>query len=199
MEDIHVYIYPSEEQNATYPAQVNLNFTRMPEDKVCNGFFNSEQLMNCAKYKVEPCLMMPECFKTCGELECWRGEEKSPFFNIVVPKNITSENAKNLCIFYNSKNITISFLGVDLHQCHDCQIYTDIYKFESSSLTLEAWEEFILSIILVFIVLGIIVIAYYNLALAIRGHAPFKVHPLLPQIMFPRGAIGLGKHNVEEE
>ena len=75
----------------------------MHEDKVCNGFFNSEQLMNCAKYKVEPCLMMPECFKTCGELECWRGEELSPFFNIVVPKNVTQENAKNLCIFYNSK------------------------------------------------------------------------------------------------
>jgi L-asparagine transporter-like permease len=66
-------------------------------------------------------------------------------------------------------------------------------------LTLEAWEEFILSIILVLIVLGVIIIAYYNLALAIRGHAPFKVHLLLPQIMFPRGVIGLGKHNIEDE
>ncbi len=73
------------------------------DDKVCNGFFNSDQLLQCAKYKVEPCLMVEDCFKTCSELWCWRGDEKHPFFNIVVPKNITNDNAKNLCIFYNSR------------------------------------------------------------------------------------------------
>ena len=47
--------------------------------------------------------MVEGCFKTCSELLCWRGDEKTPFFNIVVPKNITNENAKNLCVFYNSE------------------------------------------------------------------------------------------------
>ena len=42
-------------------------------------------------------------------------------------------------------------------------------------------------------------IAYYNVALGMRGIPPFKVHPMLPQIMFPRGAVGLGKHNIEDE
>ena len=75
----------------------------------------------------------------------------------------------------------------------------DIYKFESSSPTLEPYEEFILSIVLVLIVVVVIIIAYYNLALAFRGHPPFKVCEFLPQILFPRGARGLGKHNIEEE
>ena len=100
MEELYVYIMPNPDSPSN--SSLTLNFSRLGEPKVCNGFFNSEQLMNCAKYKVEPCLMMPDCFRVCGELECWRGEEMSPFFNIVVPKNISQENAKNLCIFYNS-------------------------------------------------------------------------------------------------
>lgn len=52
---------------------------------------------------------------------------------------------------------------------------------------------------LVLIVVIVIVIAYYNLALAFRGHAPFKVCEFLPQILFPRGARGLGQHNIEDE
>ncbi len=66
-------------------------------------------------------------------------------------------------------------------------------------MTLEPIDEFILSIILVFIVFGVIIVAYYNIALAIRGHPPFKVHYLLPQILFPRGPVGLGKHNFEDD
>ncbi len=58
---------------------------------------------------------------------------------------------------------------------------------------------FILSIILVFLVVGVIIVGYYNIALAIRGHPPFKVHYLLPQILFPRGAVGLGKHNFDDD
>lgn len=75
----------------------------------------------------------------------------------------------------------------------------DIYKFESSSPALEPFEEFIFSIILVLAVVVVIVISYYNIALAFRGHPPFKVCDSFPQILFPRGARGLGKHNTEEE
>lgn len=78
----------------------------MLEDKVCNGYFTSNQLMYCAQYKVEPCLMTGDCQTQCGELDCWRGAETSPFFGLVVPRNITAENAKNLCIYYNSKRLT---------------------------------------------------------------------------------------------
>ena len=52
---------------------------------------------------MEPCLMLPECQQVCGDLECYRGDDKLPFFNMVVPKNITAENSKNMCIYYNSK------------------------------------------------------------------------------------------------
>ena len=38
---------------------------------------------------------------------------------------------------------------------------------------------------MVTIVVIVIIIAYYNIALAIRGHAPFKVCEFLPQILFP--------------
>lgn len=51
---------------------------------------------------------------------------------------------------------------------------------------------------MVTIVVIVIIIAYYNIALAIRGHAPFKVCEFLPQILFPRGVRGLGQHNIEE-
>lgn len=77
------------------------------EDKVCNGFFTSDKLMQCAKYKIEPCMMLEECYSTCDELECYRGDEKQPFYYMVIPKNITLENAKNLCTFYNSKEFGI--------------------------------------------------------------------------------------------
>ena len=45
----------------------------------------------------------------------------------------------------------------------------------------------------------VIIISYYNLALAFRGHPPFKVCSFLPQLLFPRGIRGLGRHNIEEE
>ena len=75
----------------------------------------------------------------------------------------------------------------------------DVYKFEASTPTLEPYEEFLLSIVLVLVVVGLIVIAYYNLALLFRGHPPFKICEFFPQVLFPRGAKGLGKHNFEEE
>lgn len=74
-----------------------------------------------------------------------------------------------------------------------------MFRFESSNLTLEPHEEFILSIILVFVVALVTIIAYYNIVLALRGEAPFRVASFLPQILFPRGERGLGKHNVEPE
>lgn len=83
---------------------------RYIEDKVCNGYFTSDQLNFCAKYKVEPCLMMAQCYSQCGEIDCWRGEEKHPFHSLVVPKNITTDNAKNLCVFYNSKLCSLNML-----------------------------------------------------------------------------------------
>ena len=75
----------------------------------------------------------------------------------------------------------------------------DIFRFESSNPTLEAYHEFILSIILVLVIILVIIIAYYNLALAFRGKPPFKVCDFLPQILFPRGPRGLGRHNIESE
>lgn len=78
-------------------------------------------------------------------------------------------------------------------------MYVDIFHFEPNYPTLEAYEEFILSIILVLVVLVVIVISYYNLALAIRGRAPFKVCTFLPQILFPRGKLGLGTQNLQDD
>lgn len=75
----------------------------------------------------------------------------------------------------------------------------DVFKFESSSPALDPFEEFIFSAILVVVVLIVVVISYYNIALAFRGVPPFKVCEWIPQILFPRGARGLGKHNTEDE
>ena len=58
-----------------------------------------------------------------------------------------------------------------------------MFRFESSNLTLEPHEEFILSIILVFVVALVTIIAYYNIVLALRGEAPFRVASFLPQIL----------------
>jgi len=80
--------------------------------------------------------MLSDCYTTCGDLECWRGDDKHPFLSLVVPKNISVDNAKNLCIFYNSNKYRIINVGVDSNKCNGCQIYVDIYKFESSSPTL---------------------------------------------------------------
>lgn len=167
---------------------------------MCTGYFTSDQLNFCAKYKVEPCLMMPQCYSQCGDLDCWRGTETKPFYSMVVPKNISNDNAKNLCIFYNSKRILFDRLaGIDQNRCHQCQIFVDIFKFESSAPALEPFEEFVFSVILVLVVLVVIVISYYNIALAFRGVPPFKVCEWIPQILFPRGARGLGKHNTEDD
>jgi hypothetical protein len=51
----------------------------------------------------------------------------------------------------------------------------------------------------VLIVLVVIVISYYNITLAFKGQPPFKVCDWIPQILFPRGARGLGKHNTEDD
>ena len=151
------------------------------EDKVCNGFLNNEQLLLCSKYKVELCIMIPECYKVCNDLECWRGEDTQPFFNIVVPKNITSDTAKNLCTFYNSKYFsTLMGIGVDPKQCRNCQIYTDVLRFESFVATLQPYQKFILSVILVFVVFIVIIISYYNIVLAVRGKPPFSVCKCFP-------------------
>ena len=45
----------------------------------------------------------------------------------------------------------------------------------------------------------VIIISYYNVVLALRGQPPFRVSNFMPQILFPRGPRGLGRHNVEEE
>jgi len=43
-------------------------------------------------------------------------------------------------------------------------------------------------------------ISYYNIALAMRNEPPIKnLHALFPQILFPRGEKGLGKHVFENE
>ncbi len=58
---------------------------------------------------------------------------------------------------------------------------------------------FIFSIFLVFIAALTIVVSYYNLFLAYRNRPPFKVFLFCPQVLFPRGKRGLGKHNMEDE
>jgi hypothetical protein len=120
MEDLYIYLVPPETIDPEHPPSLtvflsllhgkNALFIIVLEDKVCNGYFTSDQLMFCAKYKVEPCLMMPQCYTQCGSIDCWRGEEKAPFFSLVVPKNISTENGKNLCIFYNSKQTLLNIM-----------------------------------------------------------------------------------------
>ena len=66
-------------------------------------------------------------------------------------------------------------------------------------MTLEPFEEFLLSTILVFLVALVTIISYYNIVLALRVEPPFRVAAFLPQILFPRGERGLGKHNIENE
>ena len=72
-------------------------------------------------------------------------------------------------------------------------------KFEGAKPSLKPWEFFVISIFLVFIVALTLVVAYYNMFLAYRNRPPFKVCKICPQVLFPRGERGLGKHNVEEE
>ena len=49
--------------------------------------------------------MTGDCHNNCGVLECWRGEEQYPFYEMTIPIELTSDYAKNLCTFYNSKEI----------------------------------------------------------------------------------------------
>jgi hypothetical protein len=51
----------------------------------------------------------------------------------------------------------------------------------------------------VFIVILTIIVIYYNAFLARRNKPPFQVWGFLPQILFPRGIEGIGRHNLEEE
>lgn len=47
--------------------------------------------------------MNPDCFIQCKALDCYKGESNNPFYTMSVPKNITNDFAKNLCIYYGSK------------------------------------------------------------------------------------------------
>ena len=65
-------------------------------------------------------------------------------------------------------------------------------------MTLLPYQEFIFSVVLVLVVLTVIIISYYNMALAFRGKPPFKVCAFMPQLLFPRGVRGLGKEEENE-
>jgi hypothetical protein len=65
--------------------------------------------MQCSKYKVEPCLMTPDCYSTCSELDCYKGDSEIPFHTLVIPSNMTTENAQSMCIFYSSNFISYAF------------------------------------------------------------------------------------------
>jgi hypothetical protein len=65
-------------------------------------------------------------------------------------------------------------------------------------VTLFPYQEFIFSVILVLVVLTVILISYYNMALAFNGRPPFRVCGFLPQLLFPRGVRGLGKEEENE-
>lgn len=41
-------------------------------------------------------------------------------------------------------------------------------------------------------------VIYYNAFLAYKGRPAFKVGGFMPQILFPRGEEGLGRHNIDE-
>ena len=73
----------------------------------------------------------------------------------------------------------------------------DLLKFESASPTLKPYQQFILSIFLVLVMVVFVLSVYYNMFLAYRNRPPFKVSGCCPHILFPRGERGLGKHNVE--
>eukprot|EP00347_Sterkiella_histriomuscorum_P016909 403351387 len=188
MEDAYLYIFANPDQSND--SKITLQLNRLSEDKACNGLLNSEYLMQCSQYKTETCLMVKQCHDTCGELECWRGEETQPFYQMTIPADATTDYAKNLCSFFNS---------VDLKPCKGCQIYVDILRFENQNPTLSPFQTFILSIFLVLIVVLSLLVIYYNIFLAYRNRPPFKVYWFCPQILFPRGERGLGRHNVEQE
>jgi len=56
-----------------------------------------------------------------------------------------------------------------------------------------------MSICLVLVIILTIIVGYYNLFLVFRNRPPFKVMEFCPQILFPRGERGLGRHMIEEE
>ena len=55
----------------------------------------------------------------------------------------------------------------------------------------------IYSVVLGIIGLLAVVVIYYNISLATNNVAPFSVSRIFPQILFPRGVVGLGMHNIE--
>ena len=72
-------------------------------------------------------------------------------------------------------------------------------KFESVTKTLRPLHAFIFSIVLIIVVILMVIVVYYNAYLTIKGKPPYTVIGICPQIMFPRGIEGLGRHNLEEE
>jgi hypothetical protein len=73
--------------------------------------------MQCAKFKIDQCLLTTECYVICSALDCYKGDNATFFKEIAVPKDIAYEQAKNLCIYYAT---------LDPVPCHNCQIYSDI-------------------------------------------------------------------------
>jgi len=93
MEDVIVYIIPSNDTTIVGNATIQIQLSYFSEDKACNGFLNSDYLMQCSKYKIEPCIMTPDCYSICGELDCFKGEDEAVFHSIVVPKDIPLDSA----------------------------------------------------------------------------------------------------------
>ncbi|CDW78062.1 UNKNOWN [Stylonychia lemnae] len=176
MEDAYLYIIPNEATSQDDQAAIKIHLNLLSEDKSCNGFLNSDQLMQCTPFKASACLNIIECSMACGVLECWRGEELSPFTELTIPIDLTNDYAKNLCTFYNN-----------------------ILKFESAQPTLKPYQTFILSIFLVLVMVITLLAIYYNVFLAYRNRPPFRVVRFCPHILFPRGERGLGKHNVDPD
>ena len=59
--------------------------------------------------------------------------------------------------------------------------------------------QYIYGVVLAVYILIAALIVFYNLSLAIKGYPPFKIPSPCPQVLFPRGMQGIGRHNFEED
>mmetsp|Transcript_26911 Transcript_26911/g.25974 ORF Transcript_26911/g.25974 Transcript_26911/m.25974 type:complete len:90 (-) Transcript_26911:42-311(-) len=72
-------------------------------------------------------------------------------------------------------------------------------EYESATPILRPLHLLLLSGSLILIVIISIFVIYYNVFLVYRGKPPFRVNDNCPQLLFPRGIVGLGQYNFEEE
>jgi len=133
--------------------------------------------------------MSEACYSDCAALYCYANDNQTAFKQTCVKQNLSSDLASTICLYYSSLS----------EACESCRIYSYMFQFEPSVPVLRALHLLLLSGVLILLLIILIFVIYYNAYLAFRAKPPFRVNDFCPQLLFPRGIVGLGQYNFEEE